>query len=138
VRAANVLLDAEVGGGKAFLVDDEPASLLVKQATLNGNSLTPSDLEWRSNVQGTLAQDATIGTTLDVILEAATHTLTLIADCGSTAPCGRRSSYGSCRDFWKIPVFQATRATGFGALMPVAAVTHIPTLDAASTVAARP
>ena len=82
MTAANVYCDVEVGGGKAFLVDDEPASLLVKQATLNGNSITPSNLEWRSNVQGTLTDDATVGTTLEVSLEAATHTLTLIADCG--------------------------------------------------------
>ena len=126
---ADVQLGAEVAQGAAFRVDDEAIRLTVSGASFAGEQIQPAKLSWRSSMQGEVVESAAIGKPVDVSLQAATHTLTLVADCGAL---------GTVQRIFKLPVlprmlpvtpFEQVPAAGHKAVMPVVAVTIVPTVD---------
>jgi len=75
VTPAPVQFAVDISGTQPF-VDSDPVTLLVTAATLNGSNISPSSLEWESDIQGSLAISVSISQSITVALDYGDHVLT--------------------------------------------------------------
>ena len=128
ITPAPVQFVVDISGAQP-LVDSDPVTLLVTAATLNGLDVSPSSLEWASNIQGSLASSVSINQSIDVNLGYGDHVLTLIGDFGDLGVVRLSQDLKVLPRTLPVSTYLSTPAAGHQQLVPVVLVTHIPTQD---------
>jgi len=125
---APVQFAVDISGTQPF-VDSDPVTLLVTAATLNGSNVSPSSLEWVSDIQGSLANSVSISQSINVTLDYGDHVLTLVGDFGDLGVVRLSQDVKVLPRSLPVSTYLSTPAAGYQQLMPVVLVTHIPTQD---------
>ena len=128
VTPAPVQFAVDISGTQPF-VDSDPVTLLVTAATLNGSNISPSSLEWESDIQGSLAISVSISQSITVALDYGDHVLTLVGDFGDLGVVRFSQDVKVLPRSLPVSTYLSTPAAGYQQLMPVVLVTHIPTQD---------
>ena len=129
VAPADVQFTVSVAGGKPFTSDQRAVPLQLGGATLMGNLITPTDIQWTSSLQGSLGTQASAATALEAPLSVGAHVLTVSADFGVQGTVSRTYPLQVLPFQQMVPAALSSEMPAATRLMPVVMINVIPTLD---------
>lgn len=126
VSPAPIVMSLARSSDKPFSVDDELVSFQLSDAKLGGAAVHSTSIVWSSNVSGTLPGGST---TLDVVLPAGLHAISVRADFGDLGVITRSIPHPVLPRTSQVPASLATAAAGTIVVVPIVLINHIPTED---------
>lgn len=129
VTSFSPVLSYTIADDRAFVVDDESVELVIKSASYEGAELSAASFSWVSSIDGSLATNVAIGEVTTATLTAGQHNLSLVIEDEINGVGSEVISLRVLPRRLDIPADQETPAANAKALMPVVAITHIPTVD---------
>ena len=123
-------LAASVAGGKSFTSDQFPVPLQLTGATLLGNSVTATNIEWTSSLQGSLGAQSSLATPLQATLATGAHTHHRSRRLRHAGHGVEDAFHSSVLPFQQaVPTALASEMPGAAWSIPVVMINVIPTED---------
>lgn len=136
VAPDGVQFSVNLADGKPFTSNRVDVPMQLSGATRMGVAVTAADIQWSSNLQGSLGTQASLGAPLQVALDTGMHVLTVSADFGALGIVSKSFPLRVLPFEQPVPAALASEMPGASYSMPVVMINVIPTLDGVNVDAA--